>query len=211
MLVLFEFIPTGIIIDWIKSKIGIKSTKDNVKSIEDNAQTDVDIFKDGTIILTGIATLLIIVVILIVSRCNTFIYKDYRVFKIYMTIKGKIFHNSIIRYFYTGAIKLQMTSCDIFMAGFTLTLSNCSQWFVAIMIVVALYGSYFRFFFYMRDNREDLPKPSMRKRIGTLYEPFDVYSRLKEPNKIEFYSLVFHLRRTLFVASTFILLHYTGI
>ena len=159
----------------------------------------------------GVFVLLLIVIILILSKCNSLIYGDYRVFKVYMSIRRKIFHNSIIRYFFTGSIKLQTTAADIFFAGFALTFATCSKWFFAIMVFVVLYGIYFRFFFYMRSNRDDLSKPSMQAKIGSLYEPFEIYGYLKEPNKIEYYSLVFHVRRTLFVATTFVLYHYTGL
>ena len=175
MLVLFEFIPTDIVSDWIKKKLGIHSSGIQAKSIDENNKQELDVLKDGTILFAGVLILLVIVVLLILNRCNALVYKDYRIFKIYMTIRRKIFHNSIIRYFYTGAIKLQVTACDIFVAGFVLTFSTCTQWFVAITIFVALYGIYFKFFFYMRSNRDDLPKLSMRDKIGTLYESFEIF------------------------------------
>ena len=62
-----------------------------------------------------------------------------------------------------------MIACNIFFAGFTLTLSTSLQWFTAVMIYVAIYGIYFKFFFYMRSNRDDLDTPSMRAKIGSLY------------------------------------------
>ena len=100
-----------------------------------------DLLKDGTIIIMGALALVVIAIILLMSKCNSIIYSDYRVYKTYMTIRRKIFHNSIIRYFYTGAMKLQMTACEIFIVGFTFTFAACTQWFIAIMIFLALYGT----------------------------------------------------------------------
>ena len=79
------------------------------------------------------------------------------------------------------------------------------------MIIVAIYGIYFRFFQYMRSNRESLDNPSMRAKIGSLYEPFETMKSEKEHYNVEYYSLVFHLRRSLFVLTTFMLYSYPGL
>ena len=128
-----------------------------------------------------------------------------------MIIRRKIFHNSIIRYFYTGAIKLQMIACDILFAGFVLTFGNVIQWLIAVMTFVAIYGINFKYFFYLRSNRDQLNTFSMKARIGSLYEPFEIMSPRFDYYPIEYYSLVFHLRRTLFVATTFLLFNYPGL
>ena len=140
MLVLFEFIPTESIVSWIKGKVGIENSRSDVKSIDSNKEFEVDLLKDGTIIIMGALALVVIGIILLMSKCDSLIYSDYRVYKTYMTIRRKIFYNSIIRYFYTGAMKLQMTACEIFIVGFTLTFATCSQWFMAIMIFLTTYG-----------------------------------------------------------------------
>ena len=85
---------------------------------------------------------------------------------------------------------------------------------MAILILIALYGSYFKFFFYLRSNRDNLSKPSVKASHGILYDglrPFSRYDRYKEINYIEFYSFVFFLRRAVYVALTFALIKYPGL
>ena len=77
-----------------------------MKSIDNNEKIQTDLLQDDTIIIIGIAALLLIGLILIISRCKTLIHSNKKVYRVYMMIRRKIFHNSIIRYFYTGAIKL---------------------------------------------------------------------------------------------------------
>ena len=170
MLVLFEFIPAESIMGWIKEKAGIHNSNNEAKKIDDEqSPVEQDILADGSIILLGIFTLFAIFLITVAIKMKCLIEKNYSVYRFYMIARRKIFHNTIIRYFYTSAIKLQMIACNIFFAGFTLTLSTSLQWFTAVMIYVAIYGIYFKFFFYMRSNRDDLDTPSMRAKIGSLY------------------------------------------
>ena len=89
--------------------------------------------------IAGALTLLLTLLVLMISKCSCLIARNYTVFKVYMKIRQRLFYNSIIRYFYTGAIKLQFKSADIFLAGFTLTISYISQWAMASFILVSLY------------------------------------------------------------------------
>ena len=104
-----------------------------------------------------------------------------------------------------------MIACDILFAGFILSFGNVIQWLIAVMTFVAIYGINFKYFFYLRSNRDQLNTFSMKARIGSLYEPFEIMSPRFDYYPIEYYSLVFHLRRTLFVATTFLLFNYPGL
>ena len=123
MLVLFEFIPTSSIISWVREKVGYNQEAQG----ENTAQGIKDDSLEGdTLMIAGALTLLLTLLVLVISKCTCLIARNYTVFKIYMQIRQRLFYNSIIRYFYTGAIKLQFKSADIFLAGFTLTISCVS-------------------------------------------------------------------------------------
>ena len=161
--------------------------------------------------IAGALTLLLALIVLVISKCTCLIARSYTVFKIYMQIRQRLFYNSIIRYFYTGAIKLQFKSVDIFLTGFTLTISCISQWVMASVIFVALYGLYCMFFIYMRKNRDILDKPSTRAKYGVLYDGLEPTSKFGATRYIEFYSFTFFLRRAAFVCLTFVLLRFPGL
>ena len=161
--------------------------------------------------IAGALTLLLTLLVLVISKCSCLIARNYTVFKIYMQIRQRLFYNSIIRYFYTGAIKLQFKSADIFLAGFTLTISCILQWAMASFILVSLYGSYIMFFAYMRKNREKLDRPSTRAKYGVLYEGLEPISIFGATRYIEFYSFTFFLRRAAFVGLTFAVLKFPGL
>ena len=199
MLVLFEFIPTADIIKWIKGKAGFSKDQDSDENAPDS-QSDGD-----TLLIAGVLTLVAILLVLLISKCTCLIGKDYRVFKIYMKIRQRLFYNSIIRYLYTGAIRLQLNSIDTFLAGFALSLSSVSKWGSAIFTFVAIYGCYTKFFIFMRKNRQILDRPSTRAKYGVLYDGFEPISVLGQIRYVEFYSLTFFLRRAAFVAVTFAL------
>ena len=128
-----------------------------------------------------------------------------------MQIRQRLFYNSIIRYLYTSAIRLQLKSIDTFMIGFTLSFSIISQWIIAIFIFVAIYGCYTKFFMFMRKNRGILDKPSTRAKYGVLYDGFEPISAHGEIRHVEFYSFTFFLRRAAFVAVTFALAQSAGL
>ena len=61
----------------------------------------------GSILIIGIfAGIFVLVLISASCCCSKLLYRDYRIFKLYMQTRQKIFYNSIIRYFYSSAIKL---------------------------------------------------------------------------------------------------------
>lgn len=62
------------------------------------------------------------------------------------------------------------------------------------------------FYFIVSRNADNLDNNDIRSKIGTLYNGL----KAKKPN-VKTYSLVFLLRRSLFVALTFILFDYPGI
>ena len=167
--------------------------------------------KDGPLIIFGIVTLVLILILFLVSKCNCLIGRNYRIFKLYMFLRQRIFFNSIIRYFYTSAIRLQLTAVDIFLVGFTLTFTCLQNWITGCFIFVALYGSYAAFFIYMRKNRSILDRPSVRAKFGVLYDGFEPIGIYGEKRYVEFYSFVFFLRRALFVALTYTLIKYPGL
>ena len=98
------------------------------------------------------------------------------------------------------------------MLGMILTFAGISKFASAIGIFIALYGSYACFFVYIkRSNRVKLGLPSMRARIGNLYADFRTTDLEGNVCKVEYYSLVFYMRRAIFVAISFGLFNYPGL
>ena len=63
----------------------------------------------------------------------------------------------------------------------------------------------------MRKHRDILDNPSTRDKIGNLYEGLQVTTINKIPLQIEYYSLMFFLKRAIFVMITFSLYNYPGL
>ena len=205
MLVLFEFIPSAQIIGWAKDQVGL------IKESNEDPNAQDGLRDSDTLVLAGIVTLLATLLVLLISKCSCLIHSDYRVFKMYMQVRQKLFYNSIVRYLYTGAIKLQLSAVDTFLFGFALSFSVASKWATQIVILVAIYGCYAKCFVFMRRNREILDRPSTRASYGVLYDGFEPISVLGEIRYVEFYSLTFFSRRAAFVAVTFALAYFPGL
>ena len=95
MLAFFEFIPSKSIIDWIKGKFGVKTV-----------EGEYDVFTDGPIVIGGVLNILIMILLLLLKKCESIVAINQKVYKIYKKIDQNMFYNFIIRYFFSGAIKL---------------------------------------------------------------------------------------------------------
>lgn len=127
----------------------------------------------------------------------------YSVFRCYMTIKTKIFWNTLIRFTLQSFLKLMMGAC--------LTLSllqwanggEVQQGITSIVMIVALVLLPFIYVYVMYRKFDDLAMPSVKDRIGTIYNNMN-------PGKVWAlaYATVFLGRRSLFVLLTFTLTMY---
>ena len=109
MLVLFEFLPTESVITWMLSFTGDPEEQSvDLKSIENESINEShNLLKNGgTFMILGFCVIFMIVLILLLSKCEAIIYSNYKVFSLYMKLKQKLFFNSIIRFFMTSCIKL---------------------------------------------------------------------------------------------------------
>ena len=161
--------------------------------------------------IIGFCVILLIAFILLLSKLEAIIYYNYKIFQFYMKLRQKLFFNSIIRFFMTSCIKLQLLAIDVLLAGFALTFIHVAKLAYAILIFLSLYGLYAYLFVYMRKHRDILDKPSTRDKIGNLYEGLRITTINKIPLAIEFYSLVFFLKRAAFVLITFSLYKHPGL
>ena len=161
--------------------------------------------------ILGFFVIFLIVVVLLLSKCEAIIYSNYRVFSFYMKLKQNLFFNSIIRFFMTSGIKLQLLAVDVLLAGFALTFIHVTKLAYAIFTFLSLYGLCAYLLIYMRKNRDILDNPSTRNKIGNLYEGLQVTTINKTPLKIEYYSLFFFLKRAIFIMITFSLYNYPGL
>ena len=108
MLALFEFIPTKEIIAWLQEKAGLKEAVVEMKSVDGGAETRSTILQNGgSMLIIGALTITLVLILVIASCCcKSLLLQNQRIYKIYNKVLQKIFYNSIIRYFYTSAIKL---------------------------------------------------------------------------------------------------------
>ena len=94
------------------------------------------------------------------------------------------------------------------MSGFTFTLLSIQNWTIAILSILGLYGSFAAFFLFMRKNRLDIDKPTIRAKIGNLYEGLEPKGLDGTIYYIEYHSLIYFLRRAAFVVLTLTLKAY---
>ena len=107
MLVLFEFLPTNEILGAVTEKAGFLGSQK-------------DLLKDMTLIVVGILALIVILLVLLLGKCYCLLDKSKLAKTVYTKLRQKIFYNSIIRYFYTSCLRLQLQAIDILIAGFVL-------------------------------------------------------------------------------------------
>ena len=66
-------------------------------------------------------------------------------------------------------------------------------------------------FCYMKKHNDILDKPSTRDRIGNLYQGLKIMTVNKIPLAVEYYSLLFFLKRAIFILITFTLFNSPGL
>ena len=108
---------------------------------------------------------------------------------------------------YTSCLKLQFFAFALLTAKGAYQ-NTRGQFEITIAALVFLHCAYIRFFTWVREGRIDdrLDIHSTKVKISNLY----VNLRVDKPN-VEYHSLVFFLRRTIFVFITFLLIRYPGI
>ena len=162
----------------------------------------------GTFFFIGVSALIIIILFLLVIYCSVKMATDYRVYKLVMTIKQKIFWNFFIRYIFTSCLKLQFFALGIltFFDGYE---SNYHERFAATSGIVFIHLAYIRFFMWVKEGRKEdrLYLYTTRMRIGALYSGL----RTDYKYRVEWHSLVFFIRRSLFCIITFAMMSLSGV
>ena len=156
-----------------------------------------------------IAAIAIIVFLLIFRLVKWMAYHKYEWYAKYMTINGMIFYNLFLRYALQSTLKIQIG------AGVTLVLLNSwsegkeiIQGVIAILMIVAMTICPFSFGLILYRNFENLDVLSMRNKFGTIYASCFLDSLDTYPLT---YSIIYMLRRSLFVFLTFALYSQPGI
>lgn len=139
------------------------------------------------------------------------IYYDYRIFRLYQTVKQRIFYNAIIRYILQSTLKLQIASADTIVAEWLLasvlgSQLNFAKMIVPIMIVGFLTACPFIFVYILCKNRPQLPYLPMQRRFGTLYLGLNAFE-----GPVEWASFSFLIRRSCFVFLTYAMMSFPGI
>ena len=86
MLVLFEFLPTKLVLSWLKKNDITQGDETQLKSIEDGRINESDdlLGNGSTIFILGVAIAVLIILLALCSKCDKILYSHYTVFKFYM-------------------------------------------------------------------------------------------------------------------------------
>ena len=118
----------------------------------------------------------------------------------------------MIRYLLTSSLKLLLVYVGLLTTEFskvdTFTVTKLSMMAqcLAYLVLTAITFSYFYFIKLLWNNASKLRKASTKKQLGSLYQGLKPNAHL-----IEYYILVFYLRRVLFTAITFALFEYSAL
>ena len=157
----------------------------------------------GIMFLVAVIILIFVLVLFLSKNC---VYRDYRLYKAYMTIRQRIFWNAFIRYALQSELKLLISACSVVMLEASKDLPDIMNMVFPIMMLFFLLLCPLLFLRVMMKYRKELGKPSVKDRIGTLY-----LGLRPERDYVVSYSMVFILRRIIFVIITFALFNYPGI
>jgi hypothetical protein len=147
------------------------------------------------------AILLALLVLLIMRQM---VYYKYSWFKYYANLKRQIFYNTFIRFFLQGALKMQIAFClTLMIDGWTHFRGGklLTQKLVALLGLIVLTLMPGVFALVLRRNRAELWRPSVKAVIGSLYLGINTESYWALS-----YSIVFMMRRSLFVLLMFSLM-----
>ena len=153
---------------------------------------------------------LVIIIFLVIFRLTKFLmYYKYEWYRRYMTIQDMIFYNLFIRYILQSSLKLQIAAGTTLMVldGFS-ELKDIVQGVSSILLLVLLSFCPIVFVVVLYKNYLNLAWLSIEKKFGSMYmgvylETMDIYPLT--------YSIIFQLRRIIFVFLTFFLYNYVGI
>lgn len=179
---LMEFIPTEKITATISGWFGLDST-DPSNIVNQN----------GIMLVIGLAIVAVIILLGVVSYFIT--QADYSWYRRYRQVKGMIFYNTFLRFILQSNLKMSIAAAT--------TLSVATNYATGSAIVAIIELAFFclcpvLFRYILHRNQDNLEKPSMHAKIGSLY------LGLKEDNKgAMMYSSVFMIRRLFFVMLTF--------
>ena len=123
-----------------------------------------------------------------------------------MRIRQRIFWNTFIRYALQSELKLLISACSVLALERSKVIPDRMNMIFPSIMLLALLSCPFIFYRAMMKNRDNLDVPSVKARIGTLY-----LGLRADREYVISYSLVFILRRVVFVLITFALFDYPGI
>ena len=105
LLALMEFIPSKWLTDAISDFLGVGCKEDDATcqaDIDESERTGLSklgstniVDNMGIMLLVGVFIMVFVILLLLTKQC---MYKDYRLFRIYMKVRQRIFWNTFIRY-----------------------------------------------------------------------------------------------------------------
>ena len=157
----------------------------------------------GIMLLILCFILVLVFFVLVTKSC---MYKDYRWYRRYMKLRQKLFWNVFIRYILQSILKLWISAGSVLMLEHQSNNLNRYNVIFPTILAIGLMICPIVFWRMIKSNSQNLWKPSVIAKIGTLYLGLDPYKPY-----VFSYSLVFILRRLAFVVLTFGLFNYPGI
>ena len=210
-LAFMEFIPTEWFKKSLRSALGIEELEkdpcnDELEAICDRSGSErlgsSDLVENmGAMLLIAFGLILVLALLVVLGILGR---KYTKIRKAYLSVKKKVLYNSLLRYVLQSSLKLQMAACTVIFfeklatEKFTKEISM-SQIATSVCIVIVFNICPFFFLSMLVRNQENLGKDEIKEKIGTLY------NGLKPIKSVAGQSFVFLLRRSIFVAITFLL------
>lgn len=200
-LALFEFLPTDQIDDTVMGWLGIE---------KDDSGEQKSWFDDLAVVMIFAIVLLFLFLILLIG----FLVKRHsaKCISCLNGLKKKLFFGVLIRYLLLGTLKTQMSLCTGLSIGnlipetFQQPAKGLSFTVVASTVICLLNLAPLLFGVTLWRNRKNLTHPEVKQKIGAMYELHDA-----KRDYVGTYSVVFLIRRSIFVMITFALHYYPGL
>jgi hypothetical protein len=205
-LALMEFLPTDKFADLVKSTLGIKQ-----ECKEGCDQKEFEIVEKESMI-NKLAVLLIIGLIIVVLSALVLILRFCvkacpKINRCYQAIKQSLFYGTLIRYILLGTLKMQITFCAALAIKGRMIPETVEQpmpdsktIITAAIIMGVLSLAPFIFALVLCRNRDQLNHTEVKNKIGAMYFALDAKRKY-----VGTYCVVFLVRRSFFIAVTFLL------
>ena len=155
--------PKEYFVDFFSDALGIESRQTDVSddflTLESQSRdsNQINFVEDMGVMLIIAFGIIVVIGLLLLLRCLVSVNEKVR--KVYLSIKQKIFYNSLCRYFLTSTLKLHIASTDTLLAVYVLSNSvpdykvNWSKILIPFGILSVLNIVPFLYFYILRSKK----------------------------------------------------------